>query len=151
MEALIKEVCDYIHNYFIVDTVESNFVIKNHVLQNNDLLELYENQYFIIEGSIFNDGLYKYTEDVELSDLVDEEFCGTIKELAIPRDVLKIIGDIDAWNTKNADTLNSPFQSESFGGYSYSKGNSTTAAGKNRSYSWKDVFGSKLYPYRKIG
>lgn len=151
MEALIKEVCDYIHNYFIVDTVESNFVIKNHVLQNNDLLELYENQYFIIEGSIFNDGLYKYTEDVELSDLVDEEFYGTIKELAIPRDVLKIIGDIDAWNTNNADTLNSPFQSESFGGYSYSKGNSTTANGKNRSYSWKDVFGSKLYPYRKIG
>lgn len=150
MEALVKEVCDYIHNYFVLDTVESDFVIKNKILH-NDLLELYENQYFIIEGSKFNDGLFKYTTDPEVSDLVDESFHGNIKELVIPRDVLKIINDIAIWQEKNADTLNSPFQSESFGGYSYSKGNSTNLAGKSRVFSWKDVFGSKLNCYRKIG
>ena len=31
MEALVKEVCDYIHNYFVLDTVESDFVIKNKI------------------------------------------------------------------------------------------------------------------------
>ena len=150
MEALMKEVCDYIHNYFVFDTVESTFIISDNLLQ-NDELELYEGQYFIIEGSKFNDGMFKYTEVPEETDLIDETFKGCIKLCSIPRDVQNIVKDIAEWQEKNAETLNSPFQSESFGGYSYSKGNSTTREGKNRTYSWKDVFGSKLYPYRKIG
>ena len=43
----------------------------------------------------------------------------------------------------------SPYMSESFGGYSYSKGASNTASGGSV-VTWQDAFKTRLAPWRKI-
>ena len=53
--------------------------------------------------------------------LDDEEFTGAVWALGIPKAVIQLADDIDAWRAKyesvNSQAM-SPFQSESFGGYS---------------------------------
>ena len=67
--------------------------------------------------------------------------------MAIPKDFLAIAKEIEDWQTQYAKALTSPYQSESFGGYSYSK-----ASGKNGggAVTWQDAFASKLNLYRRI-
>lgn len=72
-------------------------------------------QYFRIQGSTFNDGLHEYP----CSDMVDEDFTGTVTALAIPQSVIELSERIAAWCEANASQLSSPYESESFGGYSY--------------------------------
>ena len=102
-------------------------------------------QYFLIEGSVFNDGVYQYPAE----GLFDETFRGTITPLAIPNALLSTVEEIEKWVEKNesADSVNlSPFNSESFGGYTYSKGTS----GDGQAKSWKDVFKGRLNVWRCI-
>ena len=139
----IKEICDYIHNYFEKEMIEREFTITNGVID----VDIPNNQYFRIQGSVFNDGIYK----APATDLADETFKGVVTLMAIPKDVLEVYTEATEWVTKNADTLNSPYQSESFGGYSYSKGTSAKKDGSQGAYTWRDVFGDRLKAYRKIG
>lgn len=140
----IKEICDYIHNYFEADEVSGEFEIADGSL---DASFLSTNQYFRIQGSIFNDGIYKYPA----SDLIDEKFKGVITAMAVPKDVLDVLAKATKWEEDNANVLNSPFTSESFGGYSYSKGTSSKKDGSQGTFTWRDVFGDELKAYRKIG
>ena len=137
---MIKQVLDYIHNYFIKKEYCGIFKIENGSI----VLDLLEGQYFMIKGSVLNDGVYQYPTDK----LSDEEFVGTIYALAIPTDVLGLIEEIDAWQTKNKSAIESPFQSESFGGYSYSKASSGKSDGSQ--LTWREVFGPRLNAYRKL-
>ena len=137
---MIKQVLDYIHNYFIKDEYSGSFKIENKTIT----LDLLEGQYFMIKGSVLNDGVYQYP----VNDLVNEEFDGVIYALAIPRDVLNLVAEISAWQNDNKKALESPFQSESFGGYSYSKASSGKSDGSQ--LTWRDVFGSRLNAYRKL-
>ena len=104
---------------------------------------LAEGQYFRICGSVFNDGLHKYPA----TDLVDEEFSGAIWELAIPPAVVDLADEIDAWQKKNGAAAASPYQSESFGGYSYSKATDAETGG---AVTWQSVFKRQLSAWRKI-
>ncbi len=140
----IKEICDYIHNYFVKEYIEGEFTIAEGSLVNVDIAL---NQYYKIEGSVFNDGIYQRGNDV----LTDETFKGAIILMAVPKDVIDVLNDVTEWQEKNANVINSPYQSESFGGYSYSKGTSAKKDGTQGSYSWRDVFGDRLKAYRKIG
>lgn len=163
MEYKLKEVLDYIHNYFVMDTYEGNIVIKNHKIDNSKI-DLYNNQYYMIKGSLYNDGIWKY-QDYDENDIIDESkpnpspeeqledenFFGEILLLRIPKDVLKIVNEIIEWENKNKDSINGIYQSESFGGYSYSLKNGTSKDGNATNISWKDYFGDKLKCYRKIG
>lgn len=105
-----------------------------------------EGQYFWVEGSVLNDGLHRMGD----TDMADEEFEGRVVLLRVPRDFVELCEEIAAWQEANADVLDSPLQSESFGGYSYSKasggsqGNETPAAG------WQLHFGAQLRPFRKL-
>lgn len=101
-------------------------------------------QYFRIVGSVFNDGVYKYGEDLKLT---DEEFEGAVWALSIPPALVELVNEITEWNAKNKDAVNSPYQSESFGGYSYTKA-SDSATG--RDISWQTIFRSRLSEWRKI-
>lgn len=144
----LKEICDYIHNYFEQEVKEGEFTITGGALADSSFI--LENQYYRIEGSTFNDGIYKHPT----TDLTDETFKGAITLMAVPKDVLKVLADATQWETDNAADLkmaNKPFNSESFAGYSYSKGTSTKKDGSTGTYSWRDVFGDKLKAYRKIG
>lgn len=142
---MLEEVLDYIHNYFILneyDYKDQPVEISSGTI---DLPFLKENQYFYITGSIFNDGVHKYPS----SDLIDEKFIGKIYAMNIPPKLLKVVDEIDEWAEKYGGTVNSPYQSESFGGYSYTKASGSNTSG-NSIITWKDVFGNKLKRWRKI-
>lgn len=80
--------------------------------------------------------------------LQDETFDGAVWALAVPRNVVELAGEIATWQEKYKDTVESPYTSESFGGYSYSKasgaGDSTGSGG------WQSAFRARLNPHRKL-
>lgn len=102
-------------------------------------------QYFWIAGSVFNDGLYQYGSCV----LQDEEFTGAVWALAVPAEFVKLAEDVQAWREANEKAAQSPFQSESFGGYSYTKASGNTAQGGS-ALSWQSVFSARLKKWRKL-
>ena len=104
---------------------------------------LADGQYFRICGSVFNDGLHQYN----VLDLTDETFTGTIWALAIPKSVIELADEIQKWHEKNGEASVSPYQSESFGGYSYSK---ATDAGTGGAVTWQSAFKRQLSAWRKI-
>ena len=145
MELVMTEVCDYLNNYFWEKKIVGKFSIENGSVT---ISALKSGQYFRIIGSTFNDGVHLYPA----TDLHDEEFEGTIEAMAIPAVVIAIASDIKDWQTKyggaNSAAM-SPFNSESFNGYSYSKSGSGNAnSGSN--VTWQDVFGGRLNKYRKL-
>ena len=104
---------------------------------------LADGQYFRICGSVFNDGLHQYN----VLDLVDETFTGTIWALAIPKAVIELADEIQKWQEKNGESSTSPYQSESFGGYSYSKATDAETGG---AVTWQSAFKQQLSAWRKI-
>lgn len=139
---MLEAVLIHLKNWFVVPRGVRNgmYVIKNNTLE---LDYLQNGQYYRICGSIFNDGLHKYGD----SDLQDETFYGTVWALAVPKRVVELSEEIEAWQSKNGDAVASPFTSESFGGYSYTK---ATDSKTGSAATWETVFRSQLNPYRKM-
>lgn len=157
MEKTLSILCNYLNNYFDRgrDKLIGTVIIANHSITNDKFISaIQDGQYYRIAGSVFNDGVHKY--DASLSDmgLKDETFNGSIWLMAIPDEVIDLANDIEAWNTMYGavDGANmSPYQSESFGGYSYSK--ASTGGGENgggTSITWQDAFKSRLSSWRKL-
>lgn len=147
---MLEEVLRYINNRFDRDgngvaygSESGTFTVDGGSLDADGLIE---GQYFWIEGSILNDGLHLYPD----SDLQDETFYGRIVYLAIPRAVVEIADEIEQWNASNADTVNSPLQSESFGGYSYTRASGGAQGNEMPSAAWQLQYGARLRPYRKL-
>lgn len=149
-ESTIFKVCSYLRNWF---NRNQPYYSGTVTITNGALSETYglkAGQYFRIVDSSKNDGVYKYP----VTTLNDETFNGSIIGMSIPLPVLEIMKKIEAWETKYADVNGvnmSPFNSESFGGYSYSK--SSGGAGdstKDKSGTWQGAFGAELQPWRKI-
>lgn len=140
---MLEQVLTHIHNWFQVGIYPGTYTISNGGVT---LPFLQDGQYFRIVGSLFNDGLHQYGPSMEL--LQDETFDGAVWVLAIPKAVVELAGEIAAWQAKYKDTVDSPYTSESFGGYSYSKasgaGDSTGSGG------WQAAFRARLNPYRKL-
>lgn len=153
MERILDEICDTLHNYFTktTDVHRGKFTIENGSLT-SDFLQ--ENQYFRIVGSVFNDGVYCFP----YNELTDEEFNGEVWAMSVPTALRELLTDITAWeNTygyggSNASMNYSPFTSESFNNYSYSKGSKTggTATSSASPMTWKDVFGEKLRRWKRL-
>lgn len=139
---MLEQILDFIHNYFIREVYRGTFKIENGALVTDFLLD---GQYFKIVGSLLNEGIYQYPAD----NLRDETFKGEIWSMAVPKSVLDLVTEIEDWQKEYGDKLNSPYQSESFGGYSYSKATGTDSKG-NSLTSWQGVFGSRLNAYRKL-
>ena len=139
---MLEQVLMNIRNWFTVDggIYSGTFTIKDGGIA---LPFLANGQYFRICGSVFNDGLHHYPA----TDLVDEEFSGAIWELAIPPAVVDLADEIGAWQEKNGEASASPYQSESFGGYSYSKATDSASGG---AVTWQSVFKRQLSAWRKI-
>lgn len=146
MELVLTEMCEYLNNYFLEKKITGTFTIENGILTVGDLKE---GQYFRIQGSTFNDGVHKYpiTND---NKLIDESFNGTIWAMAVPQTVIALVADIKAWQAQYGAPTSaalSPFNSESFSGYSYSKGGSGSSGG---AMTWQDAFAGRLNKYRKL-
>lgn len=145
---MLTEICKEIKNWFEKNKFYGKFKIENHTIS-GDAFTLLDEQYFRIIGSVFNDGVYKNTPE-GLSGLKDEEFEGSIWALAIPKDIIDLDGKISNWMAQyGGSNANSPFSSESFGGYSYSKSTGVDANG-NSLNGWKLAFADELNRWRKI-
>lgn len=142
---MLSEVCRYLNNWFDCERLFGEFTISDGTIA---VPELQDGQYFRIDGSVFNDGIYKYPT----SELTDETFDGAVWALAIPKEVEDLSAEIDAWKTRylSADSAAlSPYMSESFGGYSVTKG--STSTGQIAGGDWTQVSGftSRLNTWRK--
>lgn len=107
---------------------------------------LLEGQYFLVSGSVLNDGLHQWP-----AELKDEEFFGEVKALAVPRAVIDLAARVEEWQAKYGEAAESPYQSESFGGYSYTKasGNGSQGGSQGR-LTWRDAFRSELKHWSKL-
>ena len=140
---MLDEVCREIKNWFAVKQMFGDFTVENGSIEIDGIQT---NQYFRIVGSVFNDGIYKYPA----TNLQDEVFHGAVWALAIPKEIIDLSDEIDAWKDKYAkvdSAAMSPFASESFGGYSYSK---PVDGSSNGATSWQGAFASRLNRWRKI-
>ena len=139
---ILAELCQELKNWFCDD---SDIHLGTYTIQNGalSLPFLLEGQFFRVVGSVLNDGVYKYGE----AELKDETFTGAIWAMRIPPSVVSLAEQIDTWIEKNGEASLSPYQSESWGGYSYSLKSGSAESG---SLSWKTVFGSSLNRWRKL-
>ena len=146
---MLTQICAELKNYFssTEDRIIGDFEIVSGIITPS--ISIQDNQYYRIVGSVFNDGVHKYGDAND--QLVDESlFHGAIWLMRVPEDVINLATEIAEWQSKygKVDSENmGPYQSESFGGYSYSK---ASGANGGSNYSWKDAFASRLNLYRKI-
>lgn len=133
--AMIDAICASLRNYFVVEIVDGEYTVTDREIT---LPFLAAGQFFRVVGSVFCDGVYRYGDALP----ADETFDGAIWAMAIPPALEAIAAEIEEWKAKNAEAINSPYQSESFGGYSYTKGSDSA--------SWQGVFAKRLNRWRKL-
>ena len=146
MEKVLTELCGYLNNYFPREKKAVKLAIVNGTFT-ADFLQ--RGQYFRIVGSLFNDGVHKYPA----THLHDEVFEGFIWSMAVPATVVDLASDIKEWQTKYGSVDSeamSPFTSESFGNYSYSKGSASASSETGNPNSWQTAFASRLSPFRRL-
>ena len=139
---MLEQVLMHLKNWFLVPggIHEGTYTIEDGGIT----LPFLENgQYFLSVGSVFNDGLHQYPAN----DLKEETLDGTVWALAVPQAVIELAAEIEAWQKKNGDASVSPYQSESFGGYSYSKATDSATGG---AVTWQSAFRGRLSAWRKL-
>lgn len=141
---MLEKVLTYIHNWYERDVQAGTWRIEGGTL---DLQHVQPGQFYRICGSVFNDGLHQHPAD----DLTDEEFKGAVWALAIPPALLELVGEIEEWQAANGSAAESPFASESFENYSYTKGSAAGSSSADPSNGWQRHFMARLVPYRKLG
>lgn len=146
MEKMLTEICEYCHNYFWRTKRNVKLTISGGTFT-ADFLK--EGQYFRILGSDLNDGVYIYPA----TDLKDEEFEGEIWSMVVPQAIIDLASDMEEWKEQYGavdSPAMSPYSSESFGNYSYSKGSSSSSSA-SASSDVMSAFKARLNPYRKLG
>lgn len=143
----MTEVFQYLRNWFDRNQPKyyGKFQIEDGALVGD--YKIATGQYYRIIGSALNDGVYKYGSEK----LLDETFDGAIWLMAVPVDVRNLITEISIWQDTygGVDSANmSPYQSESFGGYSYSKASGGTTS--SAVPTWQSVFADRLGRYKKL-
>lgn len=144
---MIADVCKEVNNYFEKDAhgrkriFRGTFKISGGQLSPLNFIQ--NGQYFRITGSAFNDGVYKYPT----TDLIDEVFDGAIWAMGIPPAFIALCSDIEKWEKQYGEAVQSPYDSESFAGYSYSKSTDSQTGG---AVTWQSAFRSRLNRWRKI-
>lgn len=153
---MLTELCSRIRNYFLADYSNPDKYIFHGTYtvaggQMQALPFLVPGQYYRVIGSVFNDGVWQYQPTGDATAMTDETFDGTIWAMSVPPAFLALADEIKDWTVANADALNSPYQSESFGGYSYSKASGGGAGSSGSAgWSWQDQFDARLAPYRRL-
>ena len=155
---MLTELCQYLKNWFELDQISGKVTITdgNITVVSDSLLfsdgnpaTILPGQYIHIEGSVYNNGVFQYGED----QLTDETFNGTVWLMGVPQAIIDLDAKITEWRQKYESVSSpamSPFNSESFKGYSYSKGTVSNGAGAEGALGWQTVFYPQLAPWRKI-
>lgn len=145
---MLSEICAHIRNYF---TYESDKHPGTYKVQGGALVPSVElpTEYYAIFGSRKNNGVHKATDTLK-----DEgEFSGNVWVMSVPDDFLSLAEEIGAWQAKYGcvdSEANSPFNSESFGGYSYTKSTNASSAGGTDKTTWMGAYASRLNRWRKV-
>ena len=147
MEKMLTELCAELNNYFWRQKIQGTWTISGGVII---IPQAKEGQCFRIIGSGLNEGVHKYPA----TNLHDETFTGSVWLMAVPETVTSLASDIEEWlklyGGVDSQAM-SPFNSESFNNYSYSKGTaSASASGGGNPNSWQAVFASRLNKYRRM-
>ena len=134
-------VCEYLRNWFTASEDKHEF---HGAVSGGSIVVPYllDGEYFRITGSRLNDGVYQYP----VTGLNAEELDCEIWRMVVPQSVIALADEIAAYNAE-ATTAPSPYTSESFGGYSYTRGRSGDGVS---AYSWQDAFRSRLNRWRKV-
>lgn len=133
---MLYEIMKSIRNFFVKDSQSGKFEIVEGKLS---LPFLIDGDYFMIEGSKRNDEkIFVYPAE----DLKDETFDGRVILIAPPESFLSLVAEIEEYAKKNEA---SAYQSESFGGYSYTK-----AMTNGHLATWQTAFGTRLNAWRKL-
>lgn len=144
---MISQVCAEIRNYFTYDTDKhtGTFKVEGGVLVPSVEIPA---SYYAVFGSRKNNGVHKDTDVLK-----DEgEFDGSVWVMSVPDDFLALVGEIEDWQRKyggvDSEAM-SPFSSESFGGYSYSKAAGSTSGGAGATSIWQGVYAARLNRWRR--
>lgn len=155
---MIESICQELNNWFDRDQPKyfGNFMLSGSTITDDfgNTVTFLEGQYFRIVGSVLNDGVYQYSSTPTYT-FESEAFAnGAIWAMAVPHTVVSLAAEIEDWMTKYAGVDSqamSPYNSESFGGYSYSKSGGGSGSGSSDGgASWQGVFANRLKPWRKI-
>lgn len=142
MEQTMAELCRELHNWFspACNAHAGTYEISDGSLLDVDFLQ--DGQYFRIVGSVFNDGVYIHPE----YGLKDETFDGSIWPMNVPAEVRCLAAEIDESRHNHNGDKTPKFNSESFGGYSYTRATNSDGL----PLTWRDVFRKQLNPWRKL-
>ena len=145
----ITDFCCTLNNYFEKEIYLGEFTIEGCQIVLPAIVDIKNGQYFRIVGSVFNDGVYQHPA----TGLTNEVFQGAVWTMAIPTDALELFNQIKDWDTKygQADIVNGPYQSESFGssGYSYTLKSSDSNSGADAT-TWQGHFKAQLRKFKKV-
>lgn len=145
----LTELCAHLRNWFVRSESDKHygvFEIANGVLLLPADVELRDGQYFRVIGSVFSDGVHQHPASFP----TDETFGGEIWAMAVPSDVISLTEEISAWNDKYGAVVSSPFSSESFGGYTYTKSGGASVSGSSGVVTWQTQFRYQLNRWRKL-
>lgn len=150
---MLTLLCEYLRNWFDEECskeIGKITIAGGEISVRNTPITFKNNQYFRIIGSVYNDGVHCYHD----ADLTDEEFDGAVWEMKVPYEVVALAEDIANWQAKygayNSPAM-SPYNSESFAGYSYSKSTGASGVdGSESATSWQSTFKSRLNMWRKL-
>lgn len=149
---MLTELCAELNNYFDRDLPKFRGEVKVEnglVVTPQGFGEAVQNgQYFRLIGSVFNDGVYKWTGEA-IEGLTDETFHGAIWLMAVPKEVVKLADDIKEWLTKYGAQSVSPFSSENLSATGYSYTRATISADGTGGSSWQASFARQLKRWRK--
>lgn len=147
--AVLEDILWHIHNWFIRDEFSvSGCTIANKSLP--DSIDIPDGVWYRIQGSYLNDGMHlKGAKD---EGLTDETFDGTITTHVMPQALLRTAEEVSSWVAKYGEAYDSPYQSESFGGYSYSKKQGASGGGSAAppQSGWQSVFAGRFTKWRKL-
>jgi len=144
---MLTEICQYLHNYFDYERHSGDISIVGHeVFCNGKQIEIENGQYFALFRQRIPLGVFQKNE------LSDKSFTGSVWLMDVPKAIIDANTWAETWKANNmaaGSEANSVFQSESFGGYSYSKGNNSK--GKVGASIFDNAqFAAMLAPYRKL-
>lgn len=138
MTDTVAAVMRHVNNFFLREAVEGVFTISG----DGVLSPAVDAPYIAVTGSMWHDGLYDSVN--ALKNDHEETFEGTVWAISPPAQFLALCKEIEAYEAKNP--TGAPV-SESFGGYSYSRG---TSGQSGCAITWREAFADALRPYKRM-
>lgn len=149
---MLTQICQHLRNWFDKKSDGTQYprYSGEFTISEGEVVSevLADGQYIRIMDSLSNDGVHL----VGSGGLTDEVFKGTIQLMSIPDPILEADKWAEDWMAKNGSATgnaNSPFNSESFAGYAYNKGNNSKGQAGISVFD-QAQFIAMLFPWRKI-